>query len=147
MPLFAVTELPRCRIALAWPLVRTARRHLSLGDWQADCDKLAERGGGVLGVEAEGGTLFGVATYEPRRTPRAGRVLQVDTLLSFEISSLAPVRQALCKSLFDFARRLECEALSIAMPNRGFIEHAASSAILERARPAANRLFPIPAFG
>lgn len=123
-PLLAVSELPRERLALAWPLVRAAGRNLDLAGWQAACEGLAERGGGVLGVEADGGMLYGVATYEPRRKPRTGKVLQVDILLSFELSGRAPVRHALCNALFDFARRLDCDALSVALPNRGFVEHA-----------------------
>ncbi len=128
VPLLAVSELPREKLAIAWPLVQAARRDLDLAGWQADCEGLAERGGGVLGVEAEGGVLYGVATYEPRRKSRTGRVLQVDTLLSFEFSGRAPVRNALCNALFDCARRLDCDALSVAMPNRGFVEHAAVAA-------------------
>lgn len=130
--LLAVSELPRERLAIAWPLVRAARGDLDLAGWQAACEGLVARGGGVIGVEAEGGVLYGVATYEPRRNPRTGRVLQVDTLLSFELSGRAPVRHALCNALFDFARRLDCDALSVALPNRGFVEHAASNA--DRAR-------------
>src|SRR3712207_2905070 len=95
----SIAQLPREKLPLAWPLARTAASMLSLASWLARMGELFERGGGVLAVEAQDGLIRGIAAYEPVQKPRAKRVFQVDTLVTFELNRRAPVEQALCAAL------------------------------------------------
>ncbi|MES2001003.1 MAG: hypothetical protein V4444_01645 [Pseudomonadota bacterium] len=125
-----VKELPRDRLAVAWPLARTVARHGNLESWQAAADLLIERGGGIIAAEAHDGLLYGMATYEAVDTPRAGRVLQVDTLVAFELSRKAPVRRVLSDALDRLAQRLACASVAVALPNRGFVASRARPSVI-----------------
>lgn len=135
-----IRQLDRDDLDSAWPLI-SIRSGWSLAGWRRFADHLFERGGGIIGIAAGDGCLHGLATYEPVTKKRAGRVLKVDTLVAFEFSRRAPVRQALCNALAGFARLFDCEAVSVAMPNRGYVEYAAkdvSSAAQSDAKAAAD---------
>lgn len=113
MPELKVRELRTEEITKVWPLARTAARNNSLLGWTCQVREIASHGGGVVGVAAEDGLFHGIATFEPVEKLRAGRVLRVDTLASFELSSHAPVRRALLTELRRVASRLGCEAVTI----------------------------------
>lgn len=125
MPELTVRRLGESELELAWPLLRGRSGETSPGGWRRFAERLLRRGGGVVGIAAEDGLLHGIATFEPVTRARSGRVLQVDNLVTFELSRKAPVRNALCAALADFARALQCEAVSVAHPNRGFVANAA----------------------
>jgi len=113
---FTVAELDRRDLAQVWPLVRTASSHLRLEEWERHWQKLVDRGGGAIGVAGEAGGFLGVATYEAVTKPRAGRVLKVDTLVTFELTRRPRIRQILCDELDELAPRLGCEALAVSAP-------------------------------
>lgn len=131
MPELTVRTLKESELDQAWPLVRGRSAETTIGGWRRFARRLVRRGGGILAVAAEDGLLHGVATFEPVTRVRSGRVLQVETLVSFELSRRAPVRNALCAALTDFARGLQCEAVAVGLPGRGFVDHAAWRAGLD----------------
>lgn len=121
MPHFTVTELERADLAAAWPVVRAAAPGLDPERWQSFAEALIDRGGGVIGVAAEDGGLHGIATYDPVEKLHQGKVLKVDTLVSFELSRRAPVRRLLCEALDRLAHLLGCDALAVTVPSRGYV--------------------------
>lgn len=125
---FTVTELDRRDLPAAWPLVRAAAPGLDLDRWQAFAEALVERGGGVVGVEAEDGGFQGIATYEPVEKLHSGRVLQVDTLVTFELARRAPMRRVLCEGLDRLAARLGCEAVAVSIPSRSYVAQLVKNA-------------------
>lgn len=131
---FTVTELDREELAEAWPLVRATSPELALEEWQARAGALIERGGGVVGVSAEGGGFLGIATYEPVERPHAGRVLQVDTLVSFELTRQAPIRRILCEELEEMAPRLGCAGTAVNFGSRSYLGHRMAAALHGTAR-------------
>lgn len=114
----SVSELDRATTAAAWPLVRLARPELDGERWQQKAQSLRLRGGGVLGLEVEGGALMGVATYEPVEKPMLGRVLQVGLLVTAEVSRKAPLRRLLMDALREVAARLGCSGTLVAAAKR-----------------------------
>lgn len=118
---FTVQELSCEQLGSAWPLVRSAASAIDLDRWLAGARLLADRGGGVLGVATGEGALLGVATYEPVDTRAAGKLLQVDTLVTFEFSSKAPIRTVLCEALERLASTLGCGAVAVNATNRAFL--------------------------
>jgi hypothetical protein len=67
-------------------------------------------------------------------TKSFGHVLQVETLVSFELSRRSPVRHALCDALIGFARLFDCDAVRVTMPDGSFIEHPAGAAGADQCR-------------
>ena len=128
MSQLTVRQLHSSELAQAWPLVRTAARYSSAEAWQRSAGNLIGRGGGVVAIGAEDGCFHGIATYEPVPSPRGGRVLQVDTLATFEFSRRAPVRHALCEALFGFARLFDCEAISVPVSSRSWLRQRLGAA-------------------
>lgn len=113
---FKIMDLEQADLAEAWPLVRAAIPELGLDQWQSLGDALIRRGGGIVGVAGEGGGLLGVATYEAVEKPHIGRVLQVDTIVSFELTRKQRIRRILCEELDEMAPRLGCRALAVSVP-------------------------------
>lgn len=101
-----VRELDERDLPAAWPLVRGEAAVPDYAQWVSLARSVIAGGGRVLGVEAEDGVLHGVALYAPAAEVGAGRMLEVATLATFELSRRAPVRRALCEALV----RLACEA-------------------------------------
>lgn len=127
MPALRIRQLDLDDVARAWPLVRAKSQIVSLSKWTRFASDLFERGGGVIAVSAEDGCLHGIATYEPMLTKSFGHVLQVDTLVAFELSRRAPVSHALCDALIGFARLFDCGAVRVTMPDGTVIEYPADS--------------------
>jgi hypothetical protein len=109
-------------LAQAWPLARTASHYQSCEMWRRSAVHLMGRGGGVIAIAADDGCFHGMATFEPITKPRGGRVLHVETMVTFELSHRAPVRRALRDALVGFARLFDCDAVNVAMPDRGFLK-------------------------
>ena len=118
MPDLDVIELDQDELALAWPLVRTSCPRLEPAGWQALAESLIDRGGGVLGVAAPDRALHGVATYETIEKPKFGRVLHVDTLVTFELSGRAPARAVLVGALRRISEERGCSATLISARKR-----------------------------
>lgn len=137
MPLFTVTELAPADFPAAWPLVRAAVPQVDLQSWQQLAGSLSDRGGGTVGVAAEGGPLLGVATYEPIDRKDAGRVMKVGTLVTFELTSRSPVRAILCDAIDRIARLLGCSAVAVSTNSRAYVDRR-----WEQARSAGSPLDP-----
>ena len=119
MPNLTVTELDQANCGEAWPLVRLASPHWLLGKWKDHARALWQRGGGVLGARTESGGLLGVATYEPVERRHLGMVLNVETLVAFELSRREPVRRALCETLDERAAGLGCGVMTLSAAAKG----------------------------
>ena len=118
MPELDIIELDQDELALAWPLVRTYSPQLELDGWQAFAEALIDRGGGVLAVAAPDRALHGIATYEALEQATFGRILHVDTLVTFELSGRAPARKVLVGALRHVAEALGCTTTVISAPKR-----------------------------
>lgn len=114
MPDLRILSLDERRLALAYPLVRSATR-VGPEQWKKFARDLIAGGGGVLAVEAPDSCLHGVAAYRLAGTLRHALSLQVELLVAFELSRLAPVRQALCTALEALARRRGCRTIQFTM--------------------------------
>jgi hypothetical protein len=121
VPGLTIIDLEPDELARAWPLVRMVSPWLNPAAWQGSAEELIAQGGGVISVVAPDGCLHGVATYEPIDKSRAGRVLYVETLVTFELSRRAPVRQYLCDCLERLAPALGCDAIAVSMPVGGSV--------------------------
>lgn len=111
-----IIDLGTDDLATAWPLARTASPWLSLDGWKCSVEEIIGHGGGVIAVVAPDGCLHGVATYQPIDKRRAGRVLFIETLVTFELSRKALVRRFLCESLERMSLALGCDGIAVSMP-------------------------------
>lgn len=123
MPRFRIEHLNADRLVEAWPVVRMARAHANCSWWLSEAEVLIERGGGILAARAPDESIYGAATYAVARKPLLGRVLAVDMLISFELSSRAPARQALYEALGLLASAFDCRSIVLPLPSRGHLEH------------------------
>lgn len=105
---FTVRALRTDELAAAWPIVRSANLHANLDCWLSDADELIAGRGGILVALAEEGTIHGVATFKAPELPTRDNVLSIPMLITFELSSGAPARNALIKALERIASKLEC---------------------------------------
>lgn len=128
MPQFTIIDLEADELAQAWPLVRMASPWLDQATWQSSAEELIGHGGGVVAVVAPDGWLHGLATYQPIDKARAGRVLYVETLVTFELIRRAPVRQFLCDCLEWLAPALGCDTIAVSMPAGGTVPKSWRSA-------------------
>lgn len=111
-------------IAQAYPLVRMTAPEVTLEQWREHAGRLFATGGGILAVSAGDSSLLGLATYRPEEDLRHGRVLRIDTIVTFELSHTSPARQALCEGLDRLARELGCSAVTLTLDCRGYVEPA-----------------------
>jgi hypothetical protein len=116
MPRLTVIDLERDELAKAWALVRAVSASTGVEEWEESASELIARGGGVIGVVAQDGCLHGVATYRPIGDGKGGRILYLETLVTFELSRRAPVRQLLCDRLERLASVLGCDSIAVSMP-------------------------------
>lgn len=121
MAQFAIEHLSEDRLAEAWPVVRQSHSRANSDWWILEAATLIEHGGGVLAARGPDGSIHGVATYRVARKALVGRVLAVDTLITFELSRRVPARHALCDALDLLASAFDCR--SIVLPN-SFKGHA-----------------------
>jgi len=110
MPDLSLSRLDEGQLALAFPLIRSAAR-VSLDRWKTFARQLIASGGGILAVEADDGCLHGVAAFRQVGSLRFERSLQVEILVAFELSRMAPVRRTLCAGLEEIAREMGCRSI------------------------------------
>ena len=108
MAQFTIEHLSEDVLLHAWPIVRMSHSLAKPGWWLSEATDLIERGGGILAARAPDGTIHGVATYEVAKKALLGRVLAVDTLITFELSRRAPARRALCDALDLLGHAFDC---------------------------------------
>ena len=125
MAIFAIEHLSGDQLAGAWPVVRMSHSHASAEWWLTEAAALIERGGGILAARTPDGSVHGVATYEVARKALLGRVLAVDTLITFELSRRAPARHALHQALELLANGFDCRSVVVPLPSRGHVQHRA----------------------
>lgn len=118
MPTLDVFQLDRAQLPMAWPLVRECLPQLPAHGWDELARGLVDRGGGVLGVSAPDRVLYGVATYEPVELAGLGRILSIDALVTFELSSRAPARHVLMQKLGEISNALGCSGLVLSTHRR-----------------------------
>ena len=123
---FKVADLGSQELASAWPLVRSVAPEADLEQWESFGAALLERGGGIVTVSGEDEVILGVATYEPADKLRLGKVLQVEVLVTFELTRRAPVRLVLCDALDRIAPLLGCEAVAVTAPGRTYVSYVTS---------------------
>lgn len=122
MAQFTVAPLEKDQIDGAYPLVRMAAPEVAPDAWRGFAERLIDNGDGILCVFAGDSTLHGLAAYRLDEGLRYGRMLRVDTIVTFELDRAAPARTALCAALERVAQQLECESLTLAMPSRGYAD-------------------------
>lgn len=120
MPRLLVSKLETERMADAYPLIR----HLAWvgnAQWEMFARQLADKGGGVLAVEAEDGHVHGVATYLPVTSLKHGKALRVEAIAAFELGHASPVRNLLSAALDELARSEGCAAVMVSLDSKGML--------------------------
>jgi len=120
MPDLKVGCLEEAELDRALPLVRLVAPQVTPKSWRRQATDAFDRGGGVIAVTAEDGLIHGVALFQPRQMLRLGKVLQVDDLITMEMSRKAPVHELLINTLTHLARSLECQSLAMSIPAGSF---------------------------
>jgi hypothetical protein len=127
MAQFTIEHLSEDVLLHAWPIVRMSHSLANPGWWVSEATALIERGGGILAARAPDGTIHGVATYEVAKKALLGRVLAVDTLITFELSRRAPARRALCDALDLLGHAFDCRNIVLPLPSKRHVEHRAKT--------------------
>lgn len=127
MAQFVIEQLSEGELLEAWPVVQQCHSHANPGWWISEGIALIERGGGILAARAPDGSIHGVATYEVARKALLGRVIAVDTLITFELSRRAPARHALYGALELLASAFECRSIVLPLPLNGHVQHRAKA--------------------
>lgn len=102
----------------AYPLIRRSAR-VAAEDWSKFGYRLAEQGGGVLAVRAEGGQVHGIAAYLPVANLRHGKALRVEAIAAFELGHVSLVRNRLSSALDSLAREQGCQVVLITLDAKG----------------------------
>jgi hypothetical protein len=121
MPDLTVKPLDEQELGLAYPLVLRAAR-IGQDRWAAFARELLGAGGGIIGAMSEDNQLLGVAAYRRLGSLRHESTLQIDVIVAFELSRLAPVRKSLCAALERIACDQDCASLSYTMAATGSCE-------------------------
>lgn len=121
MPSFAIEHLDEHSLLDAWPLLRSAGTEPLPDWWHTEARALLGRGGGVLAARTPDGSVHGVATYECVHRARAGAVLAVDRLVTFELNRKEPVKEALGGALHMMASAFCCSAIALPLPAKGYV--------------------------
>lgn len=116
MPTLRADCLTGPQLELALPLVRLVAPEVTMEEWRDQAQRAINLAGGVIAVFAEDGLVHGIALFQPRTMLRLGRVLQVDDLITMEMSRKAPVHRLLIDTLIHLARSLQCRSLTMAVP-------------------------------
>jgi hypothetical protein len=127
MAQFEIEHLREDQLPGAWPVVRMSHSLAKADWWVSEGTALLERGGGIIAARAPDGTLHGVATYEVAKKALLGRVLAVDTLITFELSRRAPARHALCHALDLLGHAFDCRSIVLPIPSKGYVQHRAKT--------------------
>lgn len=131
MPDLSVEPIGVDRLTFVYPLIRSATR-VSLERWEEFGRELLNAGGGILAVSAPDKCIHGVAAYRPKRNLRYEQSLDVEVIVTFELSQDDRVREALCRNLERIAAEHGCSTVSftVAGKNAEPASHARSG--LER---------------
>jgi hypothetical protein len=121
MTAFTIEHLDEHKLLDAWPLLRSAGVEPLPDWWENEALVLMRRGGGVLAARAPDGSVHGVATYECVHRPRAGSVLAVERLVTFELNRKEPVKEALGGALHMIASAFCCSAIALPLPSNGYV--------------------------
>lgn len=116
MSIFTIEHLGEEMLLDAWPVLRSTGAEPIADWWTNEAHDLMRRGGGVLAARAPDGSVHGVATYECVHRMRAGSVLAVDRLVTFELNRKQPVRTALREALHLIAAAFSCSAVALPLP-------------------------------
>jgi len=127
MAQFTIEHLSEDLLLDAWPVVRMANSHANADWWRSEATALIGRGGGILAARAPDDTIHGVATYEVAKKALVGRVLAVDTLITFELSRRAPARHALCDALELLGHAFDCRSIVLPLLSNGHVQHRAKT--------------------
>lgn len=122
MPPFTIGQLEEDNLLDAWPVLRLASTDAVPDWWEHGARALIDRGGGVLAARAPNGSVHGIATYECVQRQRAGSMLAVDRLVTFELNRKQPIKEALCEALYAIAAAYCCSSIAMPMPAKGHIQ-------------------------
>jgi hypothetical protein len=122
MPAFTIEHLNEQKLLEAWPVVRSTGADALPDWWENEALDLMSRGGGVLAARAPDGSVHGVATYECVHRPRAGSVLAVDRLVTFELNRKEPVKEALGRALHMIASAFCCSTIALPLAAKGYLQ-------------------------
>jgi len=125
MPAFTIEHLEERTLLAAWPILRSAGAGPVSAWWENEARELLSRGGGVLVARAPDGSVHGIATYECVRRPRAGCVIAVDRLLTFELNRKEPVKEALCSAIYKIAEAFCCSSVAFPLPAKDLLPNRA----------------------
>lgn len=132
MPDFSIESVGAERLALVYPLIRSAA-HVPLERWLKFGRELLRHGGGVLAVTAPDNCLHGVAAYRRRRDGlRHEQVLDVEVIAAFDLRCDDRVRTALCEALERIGAKLGCTALNFTVPGKNAEPRSRGRSGLER---------------
>lgn len=127
MPNFTVVDLDEGGIDAAYPLVRTLTPEVSPAQWRDYACKARDKGG-LLGLVADSGTLFGLLSYRIEESLQDGPVLSIRDFVTFELSGAAPGRRALCEAAEAVARKKGCTSVELRLASRGFADGGTAKA-------------------
>ncbi len=114
MPGLQVRSLKDDELTLAYPLVRSVAR-VELSRWLGFAHALIAARGGIIGVRASGGCLYGAATFLTRPSLEHERILEIDLLAAIELGRGSHVERVLRDRLNVIARKRGCRALAYRM--------------------------------
>jgi hypothetical protein len=124
---FTIDHLSEDGLLHVWPVVRMAHSHANANWWLSEATALIGRGGGILAARAPDGIIHGVATYEVAKKALLGRILAVDTLITFELSRRAPARHALSDALELLRHAFDCRSTVLPLLSKGHVQHRAKT--------------------
>ena len=126
MPELRICRLNERQLTQAYPLIRSTAQ-VSRERWEAFGRGLIADGGGILAVRARGGCIHGLAAFRRLGSLRHDLSLQVEIMVAFELSRLAPVRKALYAALEKIARGMSCHSIAFVMTARDYIDPTPAS--------------------
>jgi hypothetical protein len=121
MPELSIARLNQDRLAEAYPLVRSAAR-VGRERWEAYARLLLADGGGILAVTGGDGQILGIAAFRPAANLRHGSSLQVELIVTFELTPRAQARRALCTALERVAQEEGCRSLIFVLAAAGLCD-------------------------
>ena len=127
MPHFTVAPLDQAQLAAAYALALSVVPDLSPEHWR-EFARVKQEQGGLLGLFAGGGELFGFLSYRIEESLRLGRVMRIDNFVTVELNRRAPGRRALCRAAEALAREKGCAAMELRLSSRGYVDEGSDRA-------------------
>ena len=138
MPEYCVVDIGEDHLDAAYFLVRSIIPDLTREEWVNRARALRETGG-IVGLGAPDGTLFGIMTFQKQQTLRHGPTLAIETLAVFELAGRGNGRRKLLEAARRAAGRLDCAAVAYKCDWRLIVEPVPGELAAVAARPAADR--------